>query len=449
MLQAEQQRQEDTSRLFEHILHTPPFQGTPLPLYQPPHTPPPQFVSSPISEQGPVGGYTADLDSNAAVHTPSGELGSLGLDLAPLPSSARIPYEMQTFDPPPRPPLPEAIPRERPLVREKLQELTEWQNEHDALHDLADLRMMMRRALERGDDGEMIQLLQVKPEDAAEALKALQRALEDELARERTLLAQEEGGELVEDDSVGSTQAMVDGVVGKGRSKSKDSVEALGESLSRRQTVDASVSRSSSSHTASDKTPASDRTVKTHSSHDTLDREFMESGIDSLLRLSVASGTTPASLSLPAWTITRYEIDLEESVGQGFFSEVWKGHYRNRVVAVKILASWTPKEMFLQEVHVWNELRHKNILEMVGASAVESTHGSPGWGSPMTQLPWFIVSRCYERGSLVKWVKGLVKEEWDLMVVDASRGVLRMIHEIVQGMEYLHARQVLHGDLKV
>ncbi|KIP06901.1 hypothetical protein PHLGIDRAFT_106442 [Phlebiopsis gigantea 11061_1 CR5-6] len=399
VLQAEQQRQEDNSRLFEQILHTPPFQGTPLPPYQSPHTPTSQFVSSPISEQGPVGGYTAEPESNPAVHTPSGELDSLGLNLGPF-----------------------------------LSGLTEWQNVHDALHDLADLRMMMRRALERNDDAEMIQLLQVKPEDAPEALKALQRALEDEVARERTLAAQaqEEGtGELVQDDSIASMQAMMDG------------------SLSRKQTVDAPLSRSSSSsHAASDKAPASDRTATTGSSHDTLDREFMESGIDSLLRLSVASGTTPASLSLPAWTITRYEVDLEESVGQGFFSQVWKGRYRNRVVAVKVLASWTPKETFLREVHVWNELRHKNILEMVGASAVEATPMTIGWDSSLTQLPWFIVSRCYERGSLVKWVKGLAKEQWESMVVDASQGVLRMIHEIVQGMQYLHTREVLHGDLK-
>lgn len=369
--------------------------------------------------------------------TQSAEPNLLGLNIAPPPHA---PFLSQPSMPLPPPPLPVTPPTEEPQVRERLQQLNAWQNEHDKLLDFEDLRQMMRRTLERNDDAEMIQLLQVKSEEAPEALKALQRALEDEIARERMLVAQEhEEGEL--DNSMMSMQVIVEGVMGKGKKMSGDSVEVLGTNLSRKQTVDdAHSSSSSSSHP---------RTIKTDSSHDTLDREFMESGIDSLLRLSAASGTPPVELSLPAWTITRYEVDLEESVGQGFFSQVWKGNYRNRFVAVKVLASWTPKEMFLQEVHVWNELRHKNILEMVGASAVESTHGDAGWGSSLTQLPWFIVSRYYERGSLVKWVKNLPKQEWEVMLSDTSMGVLRMVHEIVQGMEYLHGMQVLHGDLKV
>ena len=52
------------------------------------------------------------------------------------------------------------------------------------------------------------------------------------------------------------------------------------------------------------------------------------------------------------------------------------------------------------------------------------------------------VSKYYPRGSLVKYLKGL--DDADAARVDA----LKMIHEISEGMAYLHRQGVLHGDLK-
>ena len=53
---------------------------------------------------------------------------------------------------------------------------------------------------------------------------------------------------------------------------------------------------------------------------DTLDNEFIEMGIHVLWRLS-----KDADLSLLSWTITRFEIDLEEKVSVEFFSDVTAG----------------------------------------------------------------------------------------------------------------------------
>ena len=138
-------------------------------------------------------------------------------------------------------------------------------------------------------------------------------------------------------------------------------------------------------------------------------------------------------------------------IGVGFFSSVWRGRYHGHTVAIKVLAPWTPREMFLREVAVWRTLKHRNVLELIGASAFEvrepsdasSDGGDAGLG------PWFFVSRYYERGSLVKWLKGLRQDAWDVLLDDVGTGVLRMIHEVSQGMTYLHAQNVLHGDLKV
>jgi abelson tyrosine-protein kinase 1 len=131
-----------------------------------------------------------------------------------------------------------------------------------------------------------------------------------------------------------------------------------------------------------------------------------------------------------------------------FFSDVYRGTWRSQTVTIKVLAPSTPKSLFVHEVEIWHELNHPNVLELFGAS---SASGDP---------PWF-VSRFCGGGSLVKWLKGVEEVEWAAAVGGGGGGsgvkmskkgrvdLLRMMHEIAKGMEYLHRAGVLHGDLKV
>lgn len=185
----------------------------------------------------------------------------------------------------------------------------------------------------------------------------------------------------------------------------------------------------------------------------------------------------------------RYEVDREEKIGMGFFSDVYKGKWRGRTVAIKVLAETTPRKLFVNEVEIWKYLHHPHVLELYGAS---STSCDP---------PWFFVSPYAKNGSLPEYLRRLSSEhggfptpltqsvssasvrksspardsllrsslagsftgrhdrslsmgdipkEWDLY---------RFMHEIAKGMEYLHNVKVvrgdretfgvLHGDLKV
>lgn len=135
---------------------------------------------------------------------------------------------------------------------------------------------------------------------------------------------------------------------------------------------------------------------------------------------------------LPSWTITRYEVDRQEKIGIGFFSNVYRGSWHGRTVAIKVLVNETPRKLFIREVEIWKSLNHPNVLELYGAS---STTAEP---------PWFLVSPYCPNGSLVGYLQNLPGKSPDPPGVD----LLAMIHEIARGMAYLHGRGVLHGDLK-
>ncbi|KAJ7249861.1 hypothetical protein C8J57DRAFT_1437777 [Mycena rebaudengoi] len=275
-------------------------------------------------------------------------------------------------------------------VLPQLRMIHEKQNTLDFAHDSADLRALMREALAQSSDVEMLRVLQVGRPEMPEALKTLQRALERVCVVTPPPSFVPVSVEHIPPPPPGYTP----------RSGPEPALM-----LARSGTASSSESSSASSALA------------LAMGRDTLDREFIEGGIDALRRMS-KGGTM-----LPSWTITRYEVDRDVKIGIGFFSDVYKGTWRGRTVAIKVLAEVTPRDLFLREVNIWKELKHPNVLELYGAS------GASGNG------PWFFVCP-YERfGSLST-------EEWQ------EGDLPRFMHEVAKGMEYLHEKGVLHGDLK-
>jgi abelson tyrosine-protein kinase 1 len=141
-----------------------------------------------------------------------------------------------------------------------LRTLQHTQNSHDAARYLEDLRCSMRAAMQTGSDVVVVEMMQVPREEMPEAMKTLQRALERVVERQECAVG------LVEDVSSGADS--------KGKEKE---VEAA---------------------------PLDPVAIESGSDwwmRDTLDQEFIETGIEALRRLSEGLEAMP----LPSWTITR------------------------------------------------------------------------------------------------------------------------------------------------
>ena len=185
------------------------------------------------------------LEHETAAH-PTNTGNSLGLIDGRTPSSQDLPHS-------------QIIPA--------LTSLHSLQNISDMEMDTADLRQLMRTALQTTSDVEMLEVLQVGRQEMPDALKTLQRALERERNKDRG----NDGVEISPENSV------------------LKEVEERGAPRNRSETVISidTLSTISSGH-------GFERTK------DTLDREFIESGIDALRRMSRGVET-----SLPSWTITK------------------------------------------------------------------------------------------------------------------------------------------------
>jgi hypothetical protein len=164
----------------------------------------------------------------------------------------------------------------------------------DSALDLADLYAAMRTALRRGDSA-MLEVLQVNRSEIQEAIKTLQRALEDPCVAP--------AGTRGHIEPEGTTHARTQGrVQGLGLQIGPDASPPQVLSPAPTTSPEAVAPQWSPAPTSA-QSATSVATVWDPEQDSVFHREFLESGLDALRRLS---GPRDEEESLPPWTITRY-----------------------------------------------------------------------------------------------------------------------------------------------
>ncbi|XP_058498322.1 raf-1 proto-oncogene, serine/threonine kinase a isoform X2 [Solea solea] len=129
------------------------------------------------------------------------------------------------------------------------------------------------------------------------------------------------------------------------------------------------------------------------------------------------------------WEIEASEVYLNSCIGSGSFGTVYKGKWHGDV-AVKILKVTDPTpeqfQAFRNEVAVLRKTRHVNILLFMGY---------------MTKDNLAIVTQWCEGSSLYKHIHVLETNFKMIHLIDIAR-------QTAQGMDYLHAKNIIHRDMK-
>ncbi|XP_006004468.1 RAF proto-oncogene serine/threonine-protein kinase isoform X5 [Latimeria chalumnae] len=129
------------------------------------------------------------------------------------------------------------------------------------------------------------------------------------------------------------------------------------------------------------------------------------------------------------WEIEASEVMLLTRIGSGSFGTVYKGKWHGDV-AVKILkvTDPTPEQFhaFRNEVAVLRKTRHVNILLFMGY---------------MTKGNLAIVTQWCEGSSLYKHLHVQETKFQMIQLIDIAR-------QAAQGMDYLHAKNIIHRDMK-
>lgn len=130
------------------------------------------------------------------------------------------------------------------------------------------------------------------------------------------------------------------------------------------------------------------------------------------------------------WEIDITQLQIDAKIASGAFSNLYRGNYCGQEVAVKILKDvqddTSQYQEFLQEVSIMRKVRHKNVVQFIGAC---------------TRKPNLcIVFEFMSGGS----VYDCIRREGTLPLVQ----ILKIATEVARGMDYLHQRKIIHRDLK-
>lgn len=131
------------------------------------------------------------------------------------------------------------------------------------------------------------------------------------------------------------------------------------------------------------------------------------------------------------WELDGNLLKFEHKVASGSFGDLFKGTYCGQDVAIKLLkhehSSCQLEREFSQEVYIMRKVRHKNVVQFIGACSKASR--------------FCIVTEFMAGGSLYDYLHR--KNHIFKMPM-----LLRVALDIAKGMDYLHQNNIIHRDLK-
>ncbi|XP_047005688.1 kinase suppressor of Ras 2 [Ictalurus punctatus] len=175
--------------------------------------------------------------------------------------------------------------------------------------------------------------------------------------------------------------------------------------------------------------PTSDNEDGNHEAEDSAD-EFEEMNLSLLSARNFPRKASQTSIFLQEWDIPLEQLEIGELIGKGRFGQVYHGRWHGEV-AIRLIDIERDNEdqlkAFKREVMAYRNTRHENVVLFMGACM------SPPHLAIITSL-------CKGRT-----LYAVIRDAKVILDVNKTRQIAQ---EMVKGMGYLHAKGILHKDMK-
>uniref|UniRef100_A0AAY4C7L7 non-specific serine/threonine protein kinase n=1 Tax=Denticeps clupeoides TaxID=299321 RepID=A0AAY4C7L7_9TELE len=175
--------------------------------------------------------------------------------------------------------------------------------------------------------------------------------------------------------------------------------------------------------------PTSDNEEGNDEAEDSAD-EFEEMNLSLLSARNFPRKASQTSIFLQEWDIPFEQLEIGELIGKGRFGQVYHGRWHGEV-AIRLIDIERDNEdqlkAFKREVMAYRNTRHENVVLFMGACM------SPPHLAIITSL-------CKGRT-----LYSVVRDAKVILDVNKTRQIAQ---EMVKGMGYLHAKGILHKDMK-
>lgn len=130
----------------------------------------------------------------------------------------------------------------------------------------------------------------------------------------------------------------------------------------------------------------------------------------------------------PDYVVRYFELVFDKKLGSGAFGQIYLGRWREQALVIKSIEgdfSEEDRAQFIREVKIMSQCRDRNVTQFYGASLEPKGRAC-------------ILMEHMERGSLYQVLEKPLPPPLQK----------QMALEIARGLQYLHAREILHRDLK-